>query len=304
VGEAPMPHVGAGDVLVQIHVASVNRTDCGFRAASPFIARLFTGLRRPKQTILGNEFAGEVVEVGRHVTSFTSGDRVFGYNEGPFGCHAEYLSIPEQASIAPTPDGIPYEIAAASTEGAHYALSFIRAARIRGGQTVLVNGATGAIGSAAVQILDHLGADVTAVCAGEHAELVADLGANRVIDYTTQDFTADDMIYDVVLDAVGKSTFARSRRILKPHGIYLSSELGPWVQNPMLALATPLLRKQRVMFPIPKHDRQIVTYLGELVHSGAFVPLIDRIYPLEDIVEAYRYVESGQKIGNVLITVV
>jgi NADPH:quinone reductase-like Zn-dependent oxidoreductase len=273
------------------------------RAAKPFINRFFTGLSRPRVTVLGNEFAGEVEAVGSGVTSFEVGDRVFGYSGSRFGAHAEYLAIPEAGSLATMPANLTYEEAAPSTEGSHYALSLIRKAKIRRGQDVLVNGATGAIGSAAVQLLKRLGADVTAVCDTENVELVRGLGADRVIDYTAEDFTQDQQTYDVVLDAVGKSSFGRCKRLLKPRGIYLSSDLGPLSQNPILALITPLLGGRRVMFPIPRDNQEMVRYFKDLIASGAFKPVIGRRYPLDQIVDAYRYVETGQKIGNVVISV-
>jgi NADPH:quinone reductase-like Zn-dependent oxidoreductase len=297
------PTAKDNEVLVRVHATTVNRTDCGFRAAKPFLVRFFTGFRRPKVTVWGTEFAGEVEAVGATVTSFEVGDRVFGYNEGAFGAHAEYVAIPEDGLVATMPVNSTFEEAAASTEGSHYALSLIRAAKIRSGQDVLVNGATGAIGSAAVQLLKSLGARVTAVCGTEHIDLVKGLGADRVIDYTGEDFSKDAQTYDVVLDAVGKSSFSRCKRLLKPNGIYLSTDLGPLSQNPILALVTPLFGGKKVMFPIPKQDREIVRYLKELIESGAFKPVIDRTYRLDQIVEAYRYVETGQKIGNVMISV-
>ena len=298
------PIVNDNEVLVKIHATTVNRTDCAYRAAKPFIImRLLTGLIRPRVTILGNEFAGVVEAVGSGVTSFQVGDRVFGYNEGPFGAHAEYMSIPEHGSIATMPANLTFEEAAPSTEGSHYALSFIRKARIQAGQDVLVYGATGAIGSAAVQLVKSLGANVTAVCDTDHVELARGLGADRVIDYTVEDFTKDKQTYDVVLDSVGKSSFGRCKRLLKPGGVYLSSELGPFSQNPILALATPLLGGKKVMFPIPKHDQEMVSHLKELIESGRLKPVIDRRYTLDEIVEAYKYVETGRKIGNVVISV-
>jgi NADPH:quinone reductase-like Zn-dependent oxidoreductase len=290
------------EVLVRVHAATVNRTDCGFRAGRPFIVRFFAGLIRPKARILGCEFAGEVEAAGRDVSSFGPGDRVFGYCEGPFGAHAEYMTIAEDGAVAAMPAGTAFEQAAASTEGAHYALSFIRTAKIRSGQDVLVNGATGAIGSAAMQLLKSLGAQVTAVCGTAGVRLVSGLGADRVIDYTAGDFTKDERSYDVVLDAVGKNSFGRCRRLLRPGGIYLSSELGPLSLNPVLALITPLLGGRKVMFPIPRQDQQMVRYFGELIEAGQFRPVIDRRYPLDRIVEAYRYVETGQKTGNVVIS--
>jgi NADPH:quinone reductase-like Zn-dependent oxidoreductase len=303
IAEVDKPAANDNQVLVKVHATTVNRTDCGLRAAKPFIVRFFTGLRRPRATVLGNEFAGVVEAVGGGVTSFEVGDRVFGFNGVSFGAHAEYLTIPEDGSLATMPANSTFEEAAASTEGSHYALSFLRKAKIRGGQDVLVNGATGAIGSAAVQLLKHLGANVTAVCDTKHVELVRGLGADRVIDYTAEDFTRDRQTYDVVLDAVGKSWFGRCRRLLKPGGIYLSSDLGPLSQNPILALVTPLSGGKKVMFPLPRDDQEMVRYLKGLMESGAFRPVIDRRYPLDQIVEAYRYVETGQKIGNVVISV-
>jgi NADPH:quinone reductase-like Zn-dependent oxidoreductase len=303
ISEVDKPTAKDNQVLVKVHATTVNRTDSGLRAAKPFINRFFTGLRRPRVTILGNEFAGAVEAVGRGVRAFAVGDRVFGYNGTRFGAHAEYLAMPEDGSLATIPADLTYDEAAASTEGSHYALSLIRKAKLRRGQDVLVYGATGAIGSAAVQLLKHLGANVTAVCASEHLELVRGLGADRVIDYTAGDFTKDEQRYDVVLDAVGKSSFGRTKRLLKPRGIYLSSDLGPLSQNPILALITPLFGGKRVRFPIPRDNQEMVRYFKGLIESGAFRPLIDRRYRLEEIVEAYRYVESGQKIGNVVISV-
>ena len=307
IAEVDKPTAKDNQVLVKVHATTVNRTDSGLRAAKPFINRFFTGLIRPRMTVLGNEFAGDVEAVGSGVTTFEVGDRVFGYSGlqhgSRFGAHAEYLAIAEDGSLATMPATLTYEQAAASTEGSHYALSLIRKAKLRSGQDVLVNGATGAIGSAAVQLLKHLGANVTAVCDTKHVELVKGLGADRVIDYTAQDFTKDTQSYDVVLDAVGKSSFGRTKRLLKPGGIYLSSDLGPLSQNPILALVTPLLRGKKVMFPIPRDNQEMARYFKELLESGAFRPVIDRRYRLDQIVEAYTYVETGQKTGNVVISV-
>ena len=300
--EVKKPTAKENDVLVKVHATTVNRTDCACRAARPFFMRFFTGLTRPRATVLGNEFSGVVEAVGSGVTSFKVGDHVFGYNEGPFGAHAEYLSIPEDASLATMPANVTFAQAAASTEGSHYALAHITGANIKSGQDVLVNGATGAIGSASVQLLKSLGANVTAVCDTKGIELVRGLGADRVIDYTAEDFTKDEQTYDVVLDSVGKSSFSRCRRLLKPGGIYLSSELGPLAQNPFLALIAPLHGGKKVLFPIPKHDQEMVGYFRGLLEAGKFKPVIDRTCPLDQIVEAYRYVETGRKTGNVVIS--
>jgi NADPH:quinone reductase-like Zn-dependent oxidoreductase len=310
IAEVDKPTPRNNQVLVKVHATTVNRTDAGFRAGKPRIVRLFTGLIRPKVAVLGNEFAGEIEAVGRDVTSFLVGNRVFGYSGlqhgSRFGAHAEYLAMPEGGSLATLPANLTYEQAAPSTEGAHYALTMIRTAKIQRGHDVLVYGATGAIGSAAVQLLKSLGAQVTAVCDTEHLELVRGLGADRVIDYTAEDFTEDEQRYDVVLDAVGKSSFFRCRRLLKPGGIYLSSDGGPLNQNLVLVLITPLFGVfggKKVLFRVPRDDQEMVRYFKELIESGAFKPLIDRRYRLDQIVEAYRYVETGQKIGNVVISV-
>ena len=240
ISEVGKPAAGEHELLVKVHATTVNRTDCHYRSGKPWIMRpLLSGLARPRARVLGNEFAGQVVAAGNGVTSFQVGDRVFGYTEGPFGAHAEYLVIGEHGRVAVIPAALGYQQAAPATEGAHYALSHIRRAKIGSGHNVLVYGATGAIGSAAVQLLKTLGARVTAVCAGPQLDLVRKLGADRVIDYTAGDFTRAGPDYDVVFDAAGQSSFGRCKRLLKPAGIYMSTGPGPWYQNLMLPLVTP-----------------------------------------------------------------
>jgi NADPH:quinone reductase-like Zn-dependent oxidoreductase len=301
--DVPQPARKADELLVRVHATTVNRTDCGFRAAHPWFIRGFSGLFKPKRTILGNEFAGIVEAVDENVSRFAVGDRVFGYNDTRFGGHAECLSISQDAAVTTIPDGRNFEVMAPATEGSHYALAYIRAAALDDRSEVLVYGATGAIGSAAVQIIKSLGAQVTAVCSSQHLDLVARLGADRVIDRTTTDFAADTQRYDLVFDAVGKCSFGQCRNLLKPRGIWASTDMGPLSQNPLLVLATRFSGGRRVMFPFPKIDRETVEYLKGLVESGQFTPVVDRTYSLEEIVEAYRYVETQQKIGNVVITV-
>ena len=301
--DVPRPAPGADELLVRVYAATVNRTDCGFRAAHPWFIRGFAGITRPRRTIVGSEFAGVVDAVGEEVSRFAFGDRVFGYDDSRFGAHAEYLAIGEDAAVATMPDGRDFEVVAPATEGSHYALAYIRAAGVGDSSEVLIYGATGAIGSAAVQIVKSLGAHVTAVCGSEHVDLVAGLGADRVVDRTTTDFTADTQRYDLVFDAVGKCSFRQCRKLLKPHGIWTSTDLGPLSQNPLLVLATRFSRGRRVLFPIPRIDQEMVCYLKGLVESRQFTPVVDRTYPLEQIVEAYRYVETQQKTGNVVITV-
>jgi len=301
--EVPTPKPKGNELLVKVYATTVNRTDCGFRGAKPFFVRGFTGLTRPRVMVLGNEFAGQVEALGPGVKTFAVGDRVFGYDDTAFGAHAQYLTIREDASLARIPANLPYAQAAPATEGSHYALTMMRKARIRSGQRVLVNGATGAIGSAVVQLSASRGVRVTAVCDTTHLKLVRGLGAERVIDRNVEDFTQDEQTYDVVFDTVGKSSFGRCRRLLEPRGAYLSTELGPCSQNPFLALVTPLLPGRSVLFPLPRHDQAMINNLKDLMDSGQFRPVIDRSYPLAEIVEAYRYVETGQKVGSVVITV-
>jgi NADPH:quinone reductase-like Zn-dependent oxidoreductase len=303
VADVPRPTPGADELLVQVHATTVNRTDCGVRAGHPWFIRGFTGVAKPKRTVLGNEFAGVVKEVGEDVDRFAVGDRVFGYDDTRFGGHAEYLTIGEGAAVATMPDDWGFEVMAPATEGSHYALAYIRAAGVDGSSKVLVYGATGAIGSAAVQILKSLGARVTAVCSTEHVDLVTGLGADRVIDRTTTDFTADAARYDFVFDAVGKCSFGQCRNLLEPRGAWSSTDMGPLSQNPLLVLATRYSGGRRVLFPFPKIDRETVEYLKGLVGSRQFTPVLDRTYPLEEIAEAYRYVETQQKTGNVVIIV-
>lgn len=298
--EKPLPK--DNEVLIKVHATTVNRTDQGFRSAEYFITRLFSGLLRPKLQTLGNEFAGVVESTGKAVTSFKVGDKVFGYNDTRFGAHAEYMIMKEDEGITTMPDNLTFEEAAPITEGAHYALCDIRAAKVKSGDNALVYGATGAIGSAAVQLLKSMGVNVTAVCNTANIELVRSLGADHVIDYTQQDFLKTGQVFDFVFDAVGKTSFGRCKPILKEKGVYISTELGKNWENIYLALIAPLSKGKKVLFPIPTISKEDVIFLKELVEAGKFKPVIDRKYPLEQIVEAYRYVDAGQKVGNVVIT--
>ena len=298
--EKPAPK--DNEVLIKVYVTTVNRTDCGFRSASYFITRLYSGLFRPKFKTLGNEFAGVIEAIGKDVTSFNLGDRVFGYNDTNFGAHAEYMTMAEHKAIAKMPVNLTFEEAAPITEGGHYALCDLKAVKIKEGQNVLIYGATGAIGSAAVQLAKHFGATVTAVCNTKNVELIKSLGTDLVIDYTKQDFTKTDQKYDFVFDAVGKTSFGKCKPIIKKNGIYISTELGRYSENIFLALTTPLFSSKKVLFPIPTICKEDIIFLGELVEAGKFKPVVDRQYSLEQIVDAYNYVESGQKTGNVLIT--
>ncbi|MDZ4709818.1 MAG: NAD(P)-dependent alcohol dehydrogenase [Saprospiraceae bacterium] len=302
--EVNKPIPGDHEVLIKVFATTVNRTDCGFRSAEYFISRFFSGLFRPKNQVLGNEFAGQIEAVGSGVTLFKIGDKVFGYNDTRFGAHAEYMIVGEQDPLTTMPDHLTYEEAAPICEGGHYALCDIRAAKVQRGQNVLVNGATGAIGSAAVQLLKYYGSRVTAVCHTKNLSLIKSLGADEVIDYTHQDFTQIDQKFDFIFDAVGKSSFKKCKNLLHPKGIYISTELGKNGVNILLALVTPLAGGKKLLFPLPSINKEDVNFLKSLVETGKFKPVIDRTYRLDQIVEAYQYVETGQKTGNVVITLI
>jgi NADPH:quinone reductase-like Zn-dependent oxidoreductase len=288
---------------VKIHATTVNRTDCGIRAGKPFFVRLIFGLRRPKQRILGTELAGEVEAVGAAVSAFAVGDQVFGSTAAfKSGTHAEFVCISEHGPLALKPAAMTFEEAAAVTDGAVLALMCLESVHLRSGQSIVVYGASGAIGTAGVQLAKHFGAEVTAVCSTKNVELVRSLGADRVIDYTQEDFTKSGHTYDVIFDAVGKQSFSRCKSSLKRGGAYVATD---GLQNIFLALWTSRIGDKRVLFPIPPHyTKETVLLIKELIEGGKFRAVIDRYYPLEDVVEATRYVETEQKTGNVVLTIV
>lgn len=290
------------EVLIKIHATTVNRTDCGFRQPEYFFVRFFSGVFKPKINILGTEFAGTVEAIGKNVTLLKVGESVFGLNTFKFGTHAEYVCIPEHRSIALKPENMSFEEAAAICDGLMLAINYIRKIDFKSTPKILINGASGSIGSAAVQLAKYYGAEITAVCRAEHFELIRSLGANKLIDYTKEDFTKTDDTYDTVLDAVGKSSFGKCKNILKPNGVYYSTELGDWAQNVFLPLFNSF-RNKKVKFPIPTDNKKDILFFKELIEGGNFRALIDREYPLEKIVEATKYVESGEKVGNVVITI-
>ena len=297
--ERPVPE--ADEVLVRIHATTVNRTDCGLRSAEFFISRVFTGLRRPKRRILGMELAGEIEAVGAAVGEFAVGDEVFGVSVA--GAHGEFICMRESAPLAHKPAGTSFEEAAAVCDGAALALACLRKAELSHGQRVLVYGASGSVGTAGVQLARHFGADVTAVCDTKNLELVRSLGADRVIDYTQEDFAKNGETYDVIFDAVGKHSFRRCRRALEPGGTYVDTDLGFLWNVPLLALLTRWVGDKRVRLGITKYSKEDVLLLKELIEAGSYRAVVDRAYPLEDVVEATRYVETGEKTGNVVLTV-
>jgi len=259
----------------------------------------------PRRQIPGTEFAGEIEAVGKSVSSLEVGDRVFGFDDQGSGPHAQFMTISEDKATT-IPRDVAYEQAAPSTEGAHYAYNFMKRVNMKSGQRILVNGATGAIGSAAVQLAKYFGADVAAVCNTKSIELVRSLGAYKVIDYTKVDFTKDEEKYDFVFDAVGKSSFAKCRPLLQSGGVYISSDLGYMAQNVFLPLITPIIKpmigNKKTAFPLPTDIRGSILLIKKLMEEGRFKAVIDREYPFEQIIEAYRYVGTGQKTGNVVIT--
>ena len=305
--EVEKPTPKENEVLIKIHATTVNRTDTATLRGIPFFAKIVTGLFKPKKPILGSEFAGEVEAVGKDVTSFKVGERVYGLNEDSFGSHAQFMCIEEDKAILTIPESISYEEAAASTEGSFYGYNFINKVKLQSGQRVLVNGATGAIGSSTVQLLQAFDVHVTAVCAAKNVELVKSLGADKVIDYTQEDFTKLDEKYNYVFDTVGKSSYFKCKHLLHPEGVYISSDLGFMSQNMFLPMITPymtsMLGNTKTMTPFPIDCKEIMIIVKKLIEEGKFKTVIDRTYIFEEMVEAYKYVERGEKVGNVVITV-
>ena len=299
--EEPVPN--DNEVLIRVYAATVNRTDVAILRAKPFIMRFFTGLLKPKKPILGTDFAGKIEAVGKNVRTFKIGDKVFGFNDQGLSSHAEYMTFSANEALAIIPDNTTYEQAAASIEGVHYAYNMINKVGLKSGQNVLVNGATGAIGSAAVQLLKHFGANVTAVCNTKNIERIKSIGADKTIDYTKEDFTTFKEKYNFIFDTVGKSSFKKCKPLLESGGAYISSELGWMAQNIFFALFAPIMGKKKVIFPIPFDCKRSVLFIKRLMEEGRFKALVDRKYSLDEIVEAYLYVETGEKTGNVLLDI-
>jgi len=309
--EVERPAPGPGEVLVRIHATTVNRSDTQTRKGEPFISRFFSGLRRPRYRILGSEFAGEVAALGASVGEFKVGDAVFGINPWRFGAHAEFIAVRARGPVAPKPATLNLERSAAVCDGALLALSALRPARdaltwlkpadLRAGQSILVYGASGSIGTAGVQLAKHFGAHVTAVCNTKNVDVVRALGPGDVIDYTKDDFTKNGQTYDVIFDAVGKHSFQRSKGSLKPGGAFVATDD---LENLLRALSPIPFDGKRVRFPIPpRFTKKDVLFIKGLIESGKYRPVIDRTYRLEQMIEAARYVETEQKTGNVVITV-
>jgi len=288
---------------VKVHAATVSRTDTALLAGRPYVLRFMAGWPRPRIAATGTDFAGEVVAVGSGAARFAVGDRIMGFNDLGLGSHAEFMILGARQSTVRIPAQVSFDSAAASMEGAHYARNMITKVPLQAGESVLVYGATGAIGSAAVALLHDAGAVVTAVCQARHHAAVLALGADRVLDYETPAWLdeLEDDSFRYVFDAVGKLTRAAFLRVLRTDGFYVSSELGPWSQNLIFAAAAPVMRGPKVRFPVPTDVRASLELVGRLLAEGRFSPLIDRTYDLADVREAFEYADSGLKVGNVLL---
>ena len=306
--EVERPAPAADEVLVRVRATAVTRADAETRDANrrsglltTVLSRLVSGVRRPRQPILGSEFAGVVESAGDSVREFAVGDRVFGDTGFRFGSHAEFISVRESGRIARIPSGMTFEEAAAVCDGGLNALWCLRQGNLQRGESILIYGASGAIGTAGVQLAKYIGANVTGVTTTKNLELVGSLGADRVIDYTKDDFTQNGETYDVIFDAVGKHSFSRSKKSLKTAGRYLATDkLGNFV----LAQWTRRLGDKKVIFSVPpRYTKQDVLLLKQLIESGKFRAVIDRVYPLEQVVEATKYVETEQKVGNVILAI-
>ena len=304
--QRPVPKVD--EVLVKVHAAAVTRADCATREANrrsglliSVISQLVSGVGRPRQRILGSEFAGVVEALGAAVTEFSVGDRVFGSSGFRFGAHAQFMCIPESARIASMPAGMSFDDAAAICDGGLNALWCLKVGDLRKGQRILIYGASGAIGTAAVMVAKYFGADVTAVCNTKNIEVVRSLGADRVIDYTKEDFTKNGETYDVIFDAVGKQSFGRCVDSLALGGRYLATD---GLANLVLAMWTSRFGNKKVIFSIPpRYTKKDVLLLKDLIEAGKYRAVIDRRYPMEDVVKAAQYVETEQKTGNVIMTI-
>lgn len=294
--EKPVPK--DDEVLVRVQAGSATRSDCGLRGAEYFVGRLFTGIFRPKpeRRRVGIEFAGEVESIGGAVTEFAAGDRLFGICSGG---NAEYVCVKEADAIARIPDGLTFEDAAGIADGALSAISLLRSAGLEKGRRIAVFGASGSIGVGGVQVAKHIGAQVTAVCSPKAVDLMRSLGADEVVDYQQEDFTKNGQTYDVVFDAAGKTSFLHcSRSVSKPGGVYITTDPGFMWHEAWLALLS-----KRAKLGIVRYTKPDMQTLVELLEAGEYRPVIDRTYPLEDVVDAHRYVETHQKTGNIVLTV-
>jgi len=304
--EVEKPSPGDNDVLIRIYATTVTSTECTFRKGKPFISRFFTGLTKPKITTLGEELAGEIEAVGKDVTLFRVGDQIFGTAGPGFGANAEYICILQDGVLVIKPSNMTYEEAASSVDGFLTALPFLRdKGNIQAGQKVLVYGASGSVGAAAVQIARYFDTEVTGVCSSANVELVKSLGAKKVIDYTKEDFTKIGQTYDIIFDTVSKTSFSRCKSSLKQKGIFLEAGIGMGIFPHVLWTSMFGGKKAKIAatgLRTPQERTKDLIFLKELMEAGKIKPVIDRRYPLEQTAEAHSYVDKGHKKGNVVIT--
>jgi NADPH:quinone reductase-like Zn-dependent oxidoreductase len=300
VEEDHRPEPKDDEVLVRVHASTVSQTDTHLRRPSPFIWRLFFGFRRPRRRTLGVDFAGEVEAIGAAVTEFKGGDLVFGQPSTWFGTHAEYVCTREHSPMALMPRAMTFEQAAAVCDGAAQALSALRLAGAGEGRRLVIYGASGSLGTAAVQLAKHFGCHITAVCGTRHVELVRALGADDVVDYRHEDFTKRGQTYDAIIDAVGKYSFRRGRRVLRPGGVYVGTD---GLETIMWWIVTRFGGRNRMKMAAGRRNKADVLFLKGLIEAGEFRAVIDRTYPMSEVVEAHRYVEAWHKAGNVVLTI-
>lgn len=302
VDDVQQPVPKAGEVLIRVHASTVTQTDIHARAARPRVWRLLTGLRRPRVRTLGVELSGEVEALGAAVQEFKVGDEVFGAPRW-FGAHAEFICLPEDGVLAHKPEGATFEEAAATCDGSSQALASLRTAGVQEGQRIVIYGASGSLGTAAVQLAKHFGVHVTAVCNTRNVELVRSLGADEVVDYLHEDFSRKGETYDAIIDAVGKYSFFRCRGSLKRGGVFVATDGGRFfLETFALILATRWAGSRRVKGVITRRSKADLLLVKDLIEAGAYRPVIDRCYPMEQVAEAHAYVETWQKTGNVVLT--
>lgn len=298
----PIPK--SDEIVVKVHATTVNRTDCAMLSGIPYIYRLFIGLLKPKKPILGTDFAGEVLEIGANVTQFSVGDKVWGFNDEGIASQADFLTINTKKGVRLAPSKFSLQECVACVEGGHYAYNFINKVSIDKSSKVLLNGATGAIGIATLQILKYYGASVTAVCNTKNISLITSLGADKIIDYVKEDFTKQSEKYHYIFDTVGKSRYTLCKHLLYKNGAYISSELGKNNENLYLPITTRLFGTKKVIFPTPSKIKESLTFIKKLIESDKMKPVIDKVYTPNTIVEAYSYVSGGTKTGSVVLKLV
>jgi NADPH:quinone reductase-like Zn-dependent oxidoreductase len=301
--EVVKPTIKNNEVLIKVNATTVTSGDCRMRKADPFAVRFFNGLTGPKKiTILGNELAGEIEAVGKEVKLFKKGDQIFGQAGLSLGAHAEYICLPEDGTLAIKPANLSYEEAATIPFGGNTALHFLTKGNIRSGQNVLIYGASGSLGTAAIQLAKYFGAEVTGVCSTANVELVKSLGADKVIDYTREDFTKNGLIYDIIFDTTGKSPFSGCVKSLKQKGIYLRA-VHMTLSSVIRGFWTSMTSNKKVIGGVATERKENLLFLKELIEAGKYKPVIDRRYPFDQIADAHGYVDKGHKKGNVAITV-